>query len=106
MKKPDNTSKLALFLSICGVICAAQIAGACQGSQGSQPVRTTVEAGVRLDGKSCSEVSAPPPNLPPDRSIVDCISGEISVRIELPRAQWMAIKAATEPAPFEAGPGK
>jgi len=95
----DVTKTLAqviLFMLACLAFVA--MTARCAG-----PVKA-VEGGVRIDASHCKESTAHADD--PDLSLLECASGEATIRVELGRAEWHAIRARTAPAPFEAGPGK
>lgn len=86
---------LALFVFLGAVACVTDCAG---------PVRA-VEGAIRVDSSHCKESAEHAGD--PEIALLDCVSGgEASVRVELGRREWQALKARTAPAPFEAGPGK
>lgn len=61
---------------------------------GCPPVKA-VEGGVHVDTQNCHENAASAGNL--DRSILDCVSGgDVTVRIELARSAWDAIRQENE----------
>lgn len=79
-----RTAALALLIASCGHV-------------------TAVEGAIKVDPSHCRELADGGSE---DVSLLECFSGEASVRVELSRSDWQGVKSRCKPGPFDAGPGK
>lgn len=82
MVRPSLTFTLAILFSVSFIVLAA-----CE----RNPVKA-VEGGVHVDTQNCRENTSAP-GATTERAILDCISGgDVTVRIELARTAWDAVR--------------